>query len=417
MAKNNEPEIYCSGCGRKLASNQPAIQIGGGRVLCHDCVKHAYDLFKAEGVYQTPESEMGTLENLPTPAELVAYLDEYIIGQTEAKRDLAVAVYNHYKRITHGDDGDGVQLSKTNVFCIGNSGCGKTFIAETIAKRLNVPFCIVDCCGLTDAGFVGDDVESAITRAYLAANGDVKACERAIIVLDEIDKKAKHSWNVNTTRDVGGEGVQQAFLKILEGTDVYIPLQPGRKHPEAPQIKINTKNILFICCGSFMGIEKILEKRLNTSNFGFITIEDESNKIDKDDIMKYVTHDDLREFGFIPEFIGRVPKITHVKPLGREALKRIIIEPKNSLFKQYAKIFALDNVKLTITDDVYDLIADVAIRLKTGARGLKAVMEDILSDYMFEAPSLPDNSEIVVTKEYSIKKLKEKNPNLLDGVE
>lgn len=343
-------------------------------------------------------------KKIPTPAEIKAFLDQYIVGQEQAKRYLSVAVYNHYKRLDQPADTDGVEIEKSNIIMVGPTGTGKTLIARTIAKLLDVPFAIVDATVLTQAGYVGEDIESLLTRLLQAADYDVKAAERGIVFIDEIDKIARKGDNPSITRDVGGEGVQQGLLKLLEGSVVNVPPQGGRKHPEQPMIAVDTKNILFICGGAFEGIEQAIAHRLNTAFVGFAT-DAETRRIERDNMMQHVAPQDLRTFGLIPEIIGRLPILTHLLPLDRHALRNILTEPKNAITKQYEKLLAMDGVKLTFTLEALDFIVDKAIEYKLGARGLRSIVETIMMNAMFEMPTEKPES-FTVTAEYCDHQLK-----------
>lgn len=338
--------------------------------------------------------------NLMKPIQIKEHLDEYVIGQLSAKKTLSVAVYNHYKRLNQKVGSDGIEIDKSNVVLVGRTGTGKTLLAKTIAKMLNVPFCIADATVLTEAGYVGEDVESILSRLLQAADYNTKAAERGIIFIDEIDKIARKSDNPSITRDVSGEGVQQALLKLLEGTEVSVPPQGGRKHPEQKMVKVNTQNILFICGGAFDGIEKLIARRVNRQTIGFSNSEEE--RIDKDNLLEFINPTDLKEFGLIPELIGRFPVLTYLNPLDAKALRRILTEPKNALVKQYVKLFELDGVDLKFDSDVLDFIVEKAIEFKLGARGLRSICEAILTEAMFDIPSKSeDMKEYRVTLDYA----------------
>lgn len=402
MAKRNNidhsKEERCDICGRP-ASMVDFLVPGPVGNLCDECATTVH--MAVEEVRQQ-QDRMGrfalpSMEELPKPREIVAFLDQYVIGQEEAKKTLAVAVYNHYKRLIYnelptskkksGGDENDVELQKSNIMMVGPTGTGKTLIAKTIARKLKVPFTIVDATVFTQAGYVGEDVESILSRLLQVADYDVEAAERGIVFIDEIDKIARKADNPSITRDVGGEGVQQGLLKLLEGADVNVPPQGGRKHPEQKMILVNTENILFICGGAFEGIERKIAKRKNTRVVGYASRLSEEHLAEDDSLLKYVEPADLRSFGLIPELIGRVPVLTYLTPLGRDALKSILIEPKNAISKQYKKLMSLEGIDLEIDDAVYDLIVDRAIALKTGARGLRSTFEELMRDVMYEAPS------------------------------
>lgn len=373
----------CSFCGR--SENEVKLLITGltGNI-CENCVQQAYQILKTSGVLDDGQHDF-KLKKVPKPKEIKDYLDQYVIGQDEAKRFLSVAVYNHYKRLQQPSD-DGVEIEKSNIIMVGSTGTGKTLLARTIARLLDVPFTIVDATVFTEAGYVGEDVESILSRLLQVANYDVKAAERGIVFIDEIDKIARKADNPSITRDVSGEGVQQSMLKLLEGTEVNVPPKGGRKHPDQDYVHVNTKNILFICGGAFDGIERKIAQRMNTHTVGYASVQN-TEKIDKNDLMKYIMPQDLKSFGLIPEIIGRLPVLTYLNPLDREALRKILVEPKNSIIKQYQKLFEMDGIELKFNDDVLDFIVDKAMEYKLGARGLRSIVESIIMDAMFEIPS------------------------------
>ena len=391
---------------RNEESQAGRLIAGPGVYICSDCVKACSDLLAEE--MAAKKSGIPKLDSLPTPMEMKAFMDHYIIGQEEAKIALSVAVYNHYKRINYPDYSD-VDLQKSNILLIGPTGCGKTLFAQTLAKILNVPFAIADATTLTEAGYVGEDVESILSRLLQVADYDVAETERGIVFIDEIDKIARKSDNPSITRDVSGEGVQQGLLKLLEGTVVNVPPKGGRKHPDQNYTQVDTKNILFICGGAFDGIETKIARRLNTHVVGFNSIQNTA-KIDKNDLMKYVLPQDLKAFGLIPEIIGRLPVLTYLKPLDREALRKILVEPKNSIVKQFTKLFEMDGIKLTFTDGALDYIVDKAVEYKLGARGLRSIVESVVNEAMFELPS-KDVKELEVTRDYAAQEL-EKSTSL-----
>lgn len=375
-------DTHCSFCGR--SRNEVGILIAGiSGHICDSCIQQAGAIIKEEEIAQ-PKNESQSLTILK-PAEIKSKLDEYVIGQEDAKKVLSVAVYNHYKRLNQQVGKDDVEIEKSNVILVGRTGTGKTLLAKTIAKLLNVPFCIADATVLTEAGYVGEDVESILSRLLQAADYDVNAAQKGIVFIDEVDKIARKSDNPSITRDVSGEGVQQALLKLLEGATVNVPPQGGRKHPEQKMIQIDTRNILFVCGGAFDGIEKIIANRVNRQTIGFSSIGEE--KIDEESLLKYINPTDVKTFGLIPELIGRFPVLTYLEPLDAASLKRILTEPKNALVKQYVKLFEYDKVKLTFDAEVLDFIVDKAIEFKLGARGLRSICEAILTDAMYEIPS------------------------------
>lgn len=399
------PKKKCSFCGRSEDDVNMLIS-GLSGYICDDCIKQAYNILETAGAVDDPKKGKGgarKLAEVPKPMDIKAYLDEYIIGQDEAKRSLAVAVYNHYKRLQQPEDETGVEIEKSNIIMVGSTGTGKTLLARTIAKLLDVPFTIVDATVFTEAGYVGEDVESILSRLLQVADYDVAETERGIVFIDEIDKIARKSDNPSITRDVSGEGVQQGLLKLLEGTVVNVPPKGGRKHPDQNYTQVDTKNILFICGGAFDGIETKIARRLNTHVVGFNSIQNTA-KIDKNDLMKYVLPQDLKAFGLIPEIIGRLPVLTYLKPLDREALRKILVEPKNSIVKQFTKLFEMDGIKLTFTDGALDYIVDKAVEYKLGARGLRSIVESVVNEAMFELPS-KDVKELEVTRDYAAQEL------------
>ena len=401
MSKHNSHEEHCAFCGRPATQVDMLIH-GTDACICSDCAERAKEIVDNSMRTAQAESIEADFGELPKPKEIKAYLDQYIIGQDDAKKYLAVAVYNHYKRLlSHNAEGgdNNVEIEKSNIVMVGSTGTGKTLLARTIAKLLKVPFTIVDATVFTQAGYVGEDVESILSRLLQVADYDVARAERGIVFIDEIDKIARKGDNPSITRDVSGEGVQQSMLKLLEGSIVNVPPKGGRKHPDQDYIQVDTHNILFICGGAFDGIEKKIAQRLNTHTVGYDSVQNKK-KIDTSDLMQYVEPQDLKSFGLIPEIIGRLPVLTYLNPLDREALRNILTEPKNSITKQYTKLFALDGIKLTFEPEVLDYVVDRAVEYKLGARGLRSIVESIMTEAMFEAPS-DNRKEFTVTVDYA----------------
>ena len=395
----------CSFCGRSDRDVKLLIS-GINGFICEDCAKQAFEIATEANAYGSKKNEVGlskTLAELPKPAEIKAHLDQYVIGQDDAKRFLSVAVYNHYKRILQPADAQEVEIEKSNIVMVGPTGTGKTLLARTIAKLLDVPFTIVDATVFTEAGYVGEDVESILSRLLQVAEYNVEAAERGIVFVDEVDKIARKRDNPSITRDVSGEGVQQSLLKLLEGTIVNVPPKGGRKHPDQDYIKVDTNNILFICGGAFDGIERKIAQRMNANVVGFNSLQNAQN-LKSADIMKYIQPQDLKSFGLIPELIGRLPVLTYLSQLDREALSRIIREPKNSILKQYEKLFNMDGIKLKVDEDAIDYIVDKAVEYKLGARGLRSITERIMMNAMFESPS-KNIKTFTLTKDYAAKEL------------
>ncbi len=400
MAKKQESR--CSFCGR--AESECGILLTGLHgMICEQCSKQANEIFKEQLKGRQHRANAEELKDIPKPQEIKSYLDQYVIGQDTAKRCLAVAVYNHYKRLGQPDDNNEVEIEKSNIIMVGSTGTGKTLLARTIARQLKVPFTIVDATVFTEAGYVGEDVESILSRLLQVADYDVEATQRGIVFIDEIDKIARKSSNPSITRDVSGEGVQQGLLKLLEGSIVNVPPKGGRKHPDQDYVKVDTRNILFICGGAFDGIENKIAQRLNTHTVGYNNVKNQM-KIDNNDLMKYVLPQDLKSFGLIPEIIGRLPVLTYLKPLDRDTLRNILVEPKNSLVRQQIKLFEMDDVELTFTDEALDYMVDKAVEYKLGARGLRSIMESVMMDAQFDIPS-SDTKKLEINREYAAQQL------------
>lgn len=404
MAKKSTND-YCSFCGR--SDNEVSLLIAGlSAHICNNCAEQAYMIVK-ESLETKKETLAFDKKSIPTPIQIKEFLDQYIIGQEDAKRALSVSVYNHYKRLMQKVDKNDVEIEKSNIIMVGPTGTGKTLLAKTVAKMLHVPFAIVDATVLTEAGYVGEDIESILTRLLQAADYNVDSAERGIVFIDEIDKIARKGDNPSITRDVSGEGVQQGLLKLLEGSVVNVPPQGGRKHPDQKMIAVDTKNILFICGGAFDGIERKIAQRLNTRVVGYATSKQNAD-IDRSNFLQYITPQDLKSFGLIPEIIGRLPILTHLDALNRDTLKRILTEPKNSIIKQYIKLFEMDEVKLTFEEKAYDYIVDKAIEYKLGARGLRSIVETIMMDAMFSIPSSKEK-KLHITRKYAMEHLEQSN--------
>ncbi len=406
MAKSGDS---CTFCGR--TSRDVKLLINGiNGAICDECATQAYEIVKEQLGKKKSKLDINR-EDLPKPEDIKKFLDQYVIGQNDAKRYLSVSVYNHYKRLLQDETNDDVEIEKSNIIMVGSTGTGKTLLARTIAKLLHVPFAIVDATVLTQAGYVGEDIESILTRLLQAADYDVESAERGIVFIDEIDKIARKGDNPSITRDVSGEGVQQGLLKLLEGSVVNVPPQGGRKHPEQKMIPVDTKNILFICGGAFDGIEKKIAQRLNTRVVGYAASKDTA-QVDCNNLLKYITPADLKSFGLIPEIIGRLPILTYLNPLDRQALRNILTEPKNSIIKQYIKLFAMDGIQLTFDESVYEFIVDKAMEFKLGARGLRSIVEAIMMDAMFSMPS-ENKKELQVTLEYAKEQFAKSDVNRL----
>ena len=414
MDSKNKSKRHCSFCGRP-ETEVGFLITGIDGCICNDCAAQANEIVQ-EAIGQTMKGRLSKLDRneLPKPKEIKDFLDLYVIGQDDAKRYLSVSVYNHYKRLLQQDNGDDVEIEKSNIIMVGSTGTGKTLLARTIAKLLHVPFTIVDATVLTEAGYVGEDIESILTRLLQVADYNVAEAERGIVFIDAIDKIARKGDNPSITRDVSGEGVQQGLLKLLEGSIVNVPPQGGRKHPEQKMIPVNTKNILFICGGAFDGIEKKIAQRLNTHVVGYGAVQNTMH-IDKENMIQYIAPQDLKSFGLIPEIIGRLPVLTYLNPLDRTALRNILTEPKNSIIKQYIKLFEMDGVNLTFEPEVFEFIVDKAIDYKLGARGLRSIVETIMMDTMFDIPS-QKVTEYCVTLDYAKKQLEKANMSRLQAV-
>lgn len=412
MMRGKRQDVYCAFCGR--GKSEALVLVAGlNSHICEICVEQAQEIVaeelyggvmpEPEPVEESPKKEFKLPQGI-TPRDIKGHLDKYVIGQEQAKKIISVAVYNHYKRLLHPPQGDDeVQIEKSNLLLVGRTGTGKTLLAKTIAKFLDVPFAIVDATVFTQAGYVGEDVESILSRLLQVCDYDVSAAERGIVYIDEMDKVARKSDNPSITRDVSGEGVQQAMLKMLEGTDVMVPPQGGRKHPEQKLVKLNTENILFICGGAFDGIEKVIARRMNSKVIGFASKDEQ--RVDEDEMLKYVTHKDIRRFGMIPELIGRLPVVTYLKPLDLDAMKRILTEPRNSLLRQYQHLFRLEGINLVFDDNVIEYIAETALEYELGARGLRSICEAIMTDAMFETPGIKDLKHLTIDYNYAKRKL------------